>query len=432
MPYEQYVEDNIFGPLGMARSTFRQPVPPALSDDLAVGYAYRKGEHRPHQEWMQGSPGGALTTTATDIARFMIAHLQDGRYEEARILQASTAQEMHSLQFSKHPQADGWTYGFIETVVNGERIIWHSGVIGTFRSALVLLPERNVGLFVSFSGAGVDWDEFTRAFMDRTYPAPPAPAAPGPNTDSAARSKRLAGSYRGTRSNETGWEKWLALVERVSVKSMPNGTLRTVGAGSRGVKQWAPTSDPLVFSQIEGRDTLIFQEGGEGQIAGFAVASHPFQEYLKLGWFEAPTFSLLSLLICLLALLANALFWPLRFLVHRVRHERAARDRVSRSVRLALWLGWGASALGLVFTIAFMITSVGPHIAHALPRATAGLLVIPIVMSVLSAAMILLGVLVWVRRDWSLSGRVYYTLLTVASVAFIWWLNSWNLLGWRF
>ena len=40
VPFEQYVEDNIYDPLGMARSTFRQPVPPGLADDLAVGYSY--------------------------------------------------------------------------------------------------------------------------------------------------------------------------------------------------------------------------------------------------------------------------------------------------------------------------------------------------------------------------------------------------------
>jgi hypothetical protein len=30
-----------------------------------------------------------------------------------------------------------------------------------------------------------------------------------------------------------------------------------------------------------------------------------------------------------------------------------------------------------------------------------------------------------------LAWRAYYTVLTVTSVAFIWFLNSWNLLGWR-
>ena len=47
-------------------------------------------------------------------------------------------------------------------------------------------------------------------------------------------------------------------------------------------------------------------------------------------------------------------------------------------------------------------------------------------------AMVVLAVVAWVRRDWSVGGRVYYTLLAVVSVALIWWLNAWNLLGWRF
>ena len=125
---------------------------------------------------------------------------------------------------------NGWTYGFIETVVNGERIIGHSGTIGVFNSALVLLPERNIGLFVSYNGAGADRRELKRRIVDHYYPAPPSQTVPQPTTDT----KRLAGSYRGTRNNETGWEKWLVLVRRVSVKSTPKGTLRTVGADSGG------------------------------------------------------------------------------------------------------------------------------------------------------------------------------------------------------
>jgi hypothetical protein len=339
---------------------------------------------------------------------------------------------MHSLRFSKHPEANGWTYGFIDTEVNDERIIWDSGVIGTFRSALVLLPERNVGLFVSFSGAGVDWDEVMRAFVDRYYPVPPAPAVPEPITESDANLRRFAGSYRGTRSNETKWEKWLALVEQVSVKSTPDGTLQTGGAGSGEAVQWAPTEDALVFSQIDGGDTLVFQEDRDGNIAGFVLASFAFEEYLKLDWFETPTFSLLWLLVCLIFFLANVLFWPLRYLVNRVRHGRVAGESLPLTTRLAIWVGWVVSALGFIFAIAFLITSVGPHIAHGLPPATAPLLVIPLIMTVFTVAMIILAIVTWVRREWSLAWRVYYTLLTVASVAFIWWLYNWNLLGWRF
>jgi len=412
--------------------TFLQPLPPALADDLAVGYVYAQGEYRPRQEWMQGSPAGAMASTATDMSRFMIAHLQDGRYEDARILQESTAREMHRTQFSKHPKADGWTYGFMATEVNGERIIWHSGSIGVFRSAMILLPERDVGLFVSFNGAGADRRELMRTFVDHYYPGSQT-AAQQPTTEPRADHKRFTGSYRGTRNNETRWEKWLALVKQASVKSASNGTLQTVGADSGvPVSLWSATGDPFVFSQIDGSDKLIFQEDKDGNIASFAVASRVAEEYFKLDWYETTMFSLLWLLVCLLIFLVNVLFWPLRYLANRLRHKDEARESVSLTVRIAQWVSWGVCAFGLFFAIAFLITSVGPHIAYGIPSATAGLLLIPLIMSVLTIVMVIFTVLAWVRRDWSLAWRAYYMLLTVTSVAFIWFMYSWNLLGWRF
>jgi hypothetical protein len=41
-------------------------------------------------------------------------------------------------------------------------------------------------------------------------------------------------------------------------------------------------------------------------------------------------------------------------------------------------------------------------------------------------------VLAWKDGYWSIAGRVYYSLATVAAVAFVWFLNFWNMLGWRF
>jgi hypothetical protein len=386
---------------------------------------------------MQGSPGAAMATTAVDMSKFMIAHLQDGRYEDARILRESTVQEMHSLQFSKHPEAYGWTYGFIDSVVNGERIIGHTGSIGVFRSVLFLLPERDIGFFVSFSGAGVDLHELMSRFVDHYYPAPPDSTDPQPATDFTADTERFTGSYRGTRINETGWEKWLMLVWRVSVTSIPDGMLQTVGADHGGppfghVSLWAATEDPLVFSHIDGNDTLVFQEDRDGNVAGFVVASWPLEEYFKLAWYETSTFSLLWLLVCLIFFLVNVLFWPLRYLVNRLRHKDVDGDSVPLTTRIAIWVAWGVSALGLFFAIAFLITSVGPHIAFGIPPATKPLLLIPIIMSVLIVAMVILTVVIWMRREWSLAWRIYYSLVTIASIAFIWWLNSWNLLGWRF
>jgi len=97
MPFEEYVEKNIFEPLGMTRSTFREPLPETLAPDMATSYRRENGAFEPaHFELISNfGPAGALSSTATDMARFMVAHLQLGRYGESRILAEETARRMH-------------------------------------------------------------------------------------------------------------------------------------------------------------------------------------------------------------------------------------------------------------------------------------------------------------------------------------------------
>ena len=93
-PFAQYVQQHIFAPLAMRHSTFEQQLPPDLAAQLAVSYdTYAGSYHAMPFEYFQIAPAGGLSTTATDIAQFMIAHLQDGRVGDARILHAATAQD---------------------------------------------------------------------------------------------------------------------------------------------------------------------------------------------------------------------------------------------------------------------------------------------------------------------------------------------------
>jgi len=103
-------------------------------------------------EYISALPAGSMSSTAEGMAKFMIAHLQNGRYGEQRILQESTALEMHRQQFTHHPMQDGMTYGFIEQSINGRRVINHGGNTFLFATGCYLLLEENVGLFVSYNG----------------------------------------------------------------------------------------------------------------------------------------------------------------------------------------------------------------------------------------------------------------------------------------
>ncbi len=51
--------------------------------------------------------------------------------------------------------------------------------------------------------------------------------------------------------------------------------------------------------------------------------------------------------------------------------------------------------------------------------------------AVLTIAALVYTVLAWKNSYWGIAARVYYTLVTGAAVAFVWFLNTWNLLGWR-
>ena len=107
--FEQYVEEHILKPLDMQHSTIRQPIPANLSDDLAVGYAYAEGTY--HVEpfvYTQMPPAGSMFTTARAMANFMIAHLQDGQFDNTRILEANTMQQVHRQLFTNDPKVSGW------------------------------------------------------------------------------------------------------------------------------------------------------------------------------------------------------------------------------------------------------------------------------------------------------------------------------------
>ena len=77
MPFETYVEKNLFVPLGMRTASFVQPSP--LAADLAIGHGSRGGKSKPRPPLLiNDAPAGSVTTRIDDMARFMIAFLNEG------------------------------------------------------------------------------------------------------------------------------------------------------------------------------------------------------------------------------------------------------------------------------------------------------------------------------------------------------------------
>jgi len=423
-PFEQYAQQHILQPLDMRHSTFAQQLPSDLAAHLAVSYAYDDTYHAKPFEYFQIAPAGGLSATATDIAQFMIAQLQNGRLGDSRILQAATVQDMHRQHFTNDPHVNGMTYGFAEMTLNGQRLLIHTGTTNdeVFSSLLALLPAHKVGLFVSYTSAsgGAAKSELLQAFLDRYYPAA-VPAIPAPPADFAQRAGQFTGSYQSTRASATTIEKIDALLApAITVSATADGYL-TIAGLSQAPTRWVEVA-PLVFRQVDSQEIVAFRADDQGQITYLFRGNLPINGYRKLAWYEPIPLHYGLLAGCVVLFLSTLVVWPIGWLV--VGRKGAPRPRLAV---LARSLAWGISALYLIFLVLFVV---GIRDLSITPLAKAALAV-ALVATALTAGMVVCAGLAWKQRYWSVVARAHYTLVTLGALAFIWFLNYWNLLGFR-
>jgi hypothetical protein len=380
-------------------------------------------------------PSGIIRSTVADMARFMIAHLQDGRYSDAgtvqgRILETATVQRMHTTLYTPDPRILGTTYGFFDFSDNGQRTIGHSGEAEPMESLLLLLPNQHLGVFVAYNSLGGEaltrqHFGFQRAFFDHYYPAPALKLIQSP-TDFAARAGRFTGAYKLARSSYTTLEKYSALLgPTVSVKNPGDGTLLLVTPyGDWHIVE----EEPLYFRQVDGPFHFVFREDGQGRISYLFTDFTPMFAFEKVHWYETLAFNMPLLLVSLLIFLSML---PVA-LIRAIRNRRTSGDHHPGrgGARVAYPLVVGISVLNLLFVVGNALW--GEQIVFGVPLIYRVVLGLGVVSAALTVGALVYVALAWKDGYWGVTFRWYYTLVTVAAVAFVWFLNEWNLLGWRF
>ena len=142
--FDDYLDQHLFGPLQMRNSTFRQPLPERFRAELSKAYAVASLPSKPI-EIVGPAPAGSLTATGADMAHFMVAHLQNGRYGSEQILKPETARYMHDTALTILPRVNRMLLGFYEDNYNGHRVIAHGGDTQWFHSDLHLFVDDGVG-----------------------------------------------------------------------------------------------------------------------------------------------------------------------------------------------------------------------------------------------------------------------------------------------
>ena len=429
-PFESYVDEHIFRPLRMTRTSFE--LPSRLKADLAVGYRYLKDEYLPASyDYFNVAPASSLSSTAPDMARFMIAQLQDGSYQGVRILLTETKNEMQRRHFAHHPRLPGRTYGFHERFENGERIIAHAGGLRGYSSYFLLLPRRNVGFFLALNRFEEELhEEFRRQFLDRYFPASSAAVTRAPSSPEGI--ERFKGSYRSLRYfSSRSFEKLMTLASEYRLTGEDDTLTVRYPDDFRQATRWENV-EPLLFRRIDDDGYLAFRENERGEVTHMFIGT---EAYEKLAWYETPTFQKKLFAFFPLAFLVAAVTGGLLYAAGQLRSSRSRRAPANRPEHLAYFIAISVSVLNLSFLVGLGYFGRGVDAysyLYGMPAVIIGLLFIPLLTTALSAVLVVITSLSLKRGLPSQLGRAYFSLTTILALTFIPFLHYWSLLGFSY
>jgi CubicO group peptidase (beta-lactamase class C family) len=332
--FEHYIDDHILKPLRMTSSTFDQPLPPQFAPQMSKGYLSASKKPRDF-EFVQAAPAGALSTTAADMTRFMLAFLQGGSVDGVDTLKPETVREMETRQFELHSMICGLGITLMEYWLKPVRAIGHGGDTVYFHSDMVLVPDAHVGYFISYNSLGKNVGggrgEILRAFMNRYFPNPGEPKVDVDANTQKSDGRTVSGVYEGTRRGETSFLKFIALLDQFKVSSDKDGIL-TVGGNknqSGELKKWKEIA-PLVYNEINGPEKIAFRRDASGNVREM-LPFPAIYEGQRVPWYASKTFIGFVIGGNLLLALLTVLLWPVTVLVRR-KYERplfsARADRV--------------------------------------------------------------------------------------------------------
>ncbi|MEC3196883.1 beta-lactamase family protein [Bacillus cereus] len=197
-PFYKYMAKNIFYPLEMHNSSF--VMTNFIKEKLATGYD-AKGNAIPfYQTRPTDMPQGSMFSTGSDVANFMIAQLNDGKFKNNQILQKETVEDMQKTKFALHPKYPNMTYGFeffSAQSHNGQYVFGKGGNIPGFSSLMWLIPEHKIGVFVvtNKDSSALPVEVFDD-FMNQYFPDKTKPEYLNPNEEEL---KKFEGVYRDLR-----------------------------------------------------------------------------------------------------------------------------------------------------------------------------------------------------------------------------------------
>jgi len=416
MPYDQYVQEYIFNPLGMDSTSIYLP----QEDEERVSLGYRSdGQPYPlNYYYLNDAAGAGFNTTVSDLARYMIMHLENGKYGDVQLLSEESAKELHTTRFQHDPHLPGIAYTFDEVFWGGLRVLAKSGGAPGFQNRMLLLPDLGIGIYFVQNrdySAGLS-SELEQEFQQRFFPSSNnQPLQKDIPVTDPHELDRYAGYYvEMIDYSEGSLEKVRSLMDQAQVTVDEQGQLKLYGSALQRV-------DDNLFQWSNTGNFVAFREDDKGKVTHMFYAR---TAVLRVPWHETFPVQMGLLGFSLVIFLTALIGW----LVAGLKHQGKSYG-VSGSLSL-LYVGF-LVGLGLLLAPVFAGADPPWVFSFAPPAALLVLLALPLFGIPLTL------LLAWqVFRSWKGKRdgwfvRVHNTLILLASFAILFFLNTWNLLGYR-
>lgn len=160
--WEKFVQNRIFGPLGMNDSNFSVE-DSKKAPDFALPYAEKEDKviEIPFRNIDTVGPAGSINSNVIDMAGWLLLNLNKGKFGEKQIISEESLREIHSPQMIssksyKYDESFYSTYGmgWGITAYRGHLMVSHGGGIDGFTASVNFMPRDNIGMviFTNMSG----------------------------------------------------------------------------------------------------------------------------------------------------------------------------------------------------------------------------------------------------------------------------------------
>ncbi|MGY8985235.1 MAG: serine hydrolase domain-containing protein [Sphingomonadales bacterium] len=425
VPFNNYIKQFIFEPLGMASSSFHEPLPENLIDDMETTYTYAAGQYKEKPFELVGGfgPAGSMSGTSPDLVKFAQAILNGGELNGVRILSEKTTKEMLTRNFTHDDRMMGMALGFYETEQNGIRLLGHGGDTGAFHSDLSIDHENNIVIFASFAseGGAAVRSAIVTSFYNQFFPREQV-LLTGPS-DFTARSAEYAGTYFFWRASHTKFMKAFGLTGGVNVVPTENNSLIIV-MGENGSEYVEIEKD--LFIRTDGSTKLAFQRNEAGEVSGMYMDGLPFMSMYKIGLEYNTGFNMMMLALSMIMFVAVILRRMYQGEIYS--SLQGGNKRATKASIIVAWANVACIGLGLV-----VLTLVSDRLGTEIPMLFSLWNWLPIIAMLAGFYHIYNAVLVW--KNGLLDGnfsRVRYTFVAGGSLFMCWFYYFWNIAGFKY